>query len=162
MSPRQPQDGTLLRLAIDSDPQPCKIAQENTSVRLGDPLATFVHHEDIADLKPSQTGDDRFFGLDSDVCGIGSGVLLILKRPARWNRRIEHEGHQYFRPSSRADRSSSKVTFAGPLSKFADTCQRSVDFFLPSIHLRHYPGDGAAVSGDDERLTALHIVEQLR
>jgi hypothetical protein len=26
----------------------------------------------------------------------------------------------------------------------------------------HDPGDGAAVAGDDEGLTALHIVEQLR
>src|ERR1051326_5537677 len=110
MGPRQSEDGAFLRLTIDSDPQPCKISQENARVRFGDPLPTFVHHKDVADLKPPETGDDRFFGFDSGVSGIGPGVLLILKRPTSGNRRIEDERHQYFRPSSRADLISSKVT----------------------------------------------------
>ncbi|HUS04887.1 MAG TPA: hypothetical protein VMZ52_01225, partial [Bryobacteraceae bacterium] len=64
---------------------PSKISQENARVRLGDPLATLVHHKDVADLKPPETGDDRFFGLDTRVCRIGPRVLLILKCPASWN-----------------------------------------------------------------------------
>src|SRR5260370_21869090 len=55
-----------------------------------------------------------------------------------------------------------KGDLARSLAKFADTRQRSVDFFLPSIHFGHDPRDRSAVPGDDERLTALHIVKQLR
>src|SRR5712692_2273010 len=109
MGPRQSEDRALLRLTIDSDSQPCKISQENARVRFGDSLAALVHHKDVADLKPPETGDDRFFGLDSDVRGIGPRILLILKHPASRNRCIEHKRHQYFRPSSRADRICSRV-----------------------------------------------------
>src|SRR3954447_16444653 len=54
-----------------------------------------------------------------------------------------------------------KCDFAGSLSKFEDTRQRSIDFFLPSIHLGHDPGNGAAMAGNDERFPPLHVIEQL-
>ena len=73
MGPRQSEDGAFLRLTIDPDPQPCKISQENARVRLGDLLAAFVHQEDVADLKPAETGDDRFFSPDADIRGLGPG-----------------------------------------------------------------------------------------
>jgi hypothetical protein len=105
---------------------------------------------------------DRFFSPDSDVCGTGPGILLILKRPADWNRCVEHERHRCSRPSSRADRISSRGDLAGSLAKLEDTRQRSVDFFLASIHLRHDRRERSAVPGDDERLTALYVIQQLR
>ncbi len=39
----------------------------------------------------------------------GVGVVFILKRPARRDRRIEYECHQNLRPSSRAESSSFNV-----------------------------------------------------
>jgi hypothetical protein len=55
-----------------------------------------------------------------------------------------------------------KGDLAGSIAKLEDTRQRSVDFFLASIHLRHDPRDRSAVPGDDERLTALYVIQQLR
>jgi len=156
MGPRESEDGAFLRITIDSDSQPCKIAQKNARVRLGDPLATFAHHKDVQRL-----ADDRFFSLDSDICGIGPGILLILN--------AQHAGIDD--PARRPSVLPTFFTFgqeflngdfAGSLSKLEDTRQCSIDFFLPSVHLRHDPGDGAAMAGDDQRFAPLHIIEQLR
>jgi hypothetical protein len=48
------------------------------------------------------------------------------------------------------------------LPKGADAGYGFIHFFLAPIYFRYDPGDGAAVPGDDERLTPLHVVEQLR
>src|SRR4051812_24787106 len=53
-----------------------------------------------------------------------------------------------------------KGDLAGSLAKLADTRQRSVDFFLPSIHLRHDPGDSAAMTSNNKRFAPLHVIEQ--
>jgi hypothetical protein len=55
-----------------------------------------------------------------------------------------------------------KGGFAGSLSELEDTRQRSVDFFLPSIHLGDYSGYSAAMAGNNKRFATLYIVEQLR
>src|SRR5215475_12436528 len=49
----------------------------------------------------------------------------------------------------------------GSFSKLADTRESSVDFFLPSVHFRHDPRDGTAMSCNDERFPALDFIEQL-
>jgi hypothetical protein len=50
---------------------------------------------------------------------------------------------------------------AGSLSKFADTRKGPVDFLLLAVHFRDDPGNSAAMPGDDERLAAFHVIEQL-
>src|SRR6516225_3495373 len=50
----------------------------------------------------------------------------------------------------------------GSLSKLANTCKSSVDFFLSSVRLRHDSRDGAAMSCNNERFSPLHVIEQLR
>src|SRR6516162_239669 len=107
----KPQNYTVLRFPIDPNPQPCQISQKNARVRLGDPLAPFVHNEDVADLKPPKTWDDSLVALDPSECGVGPGIFLILKCPASRDRCIKHERHQYLRPSSFADSISSMLTF---------------------------------------------------
>jgi len=47
-------------------------------------------------------------------------------------------------------------------SKLADTRERSIDFFLPAVYLRDYPRYGAAMSCNNERLSTLDVIEQLR
>jgi hypothetical protein len=48
------------------------------------------------------------------------------------------------------------------LSKRADVRYRFVDFVLPPVNFWHDPRDGAAMASDDERLTSLYIIEELR
>jgi len=52
--------------------------------------------------------------------------------------------------------------FAVSLSQSADVRDRFIDFFLSPICLRHDPCDRAAVTGDDESLAPLDIVQQLK
>ena len=49
----------------------------------------------------------------------------------------------------------------GSLSRLADTRERSVDLFLPSVRLRHNSCDGTAVSCNNERFSALDVIQQL-
>jgi hypothetical protein len=48
------------------------------------------------------------------------------------------------------------------LPKSADVRYRFVDFFLSPIHLGHDSGNGAAMSGNDQRFAPLHVIQQLR
>lgn len=50
----------------------------------------------------------------------------------------------------------------GPLSKFADTRERPVNFLLSPIELRDKPCYGATMSRNDEGLATLDVVKQLR
>jgi hypothetical protein len=56
----------------------------------------------------------------------------------------------------------SQADLLGSLSKPADTRQSSVDFLLPPVYLRDDPRYGAAVPSNDERFSALDVIEQLR
>ena len=49
-----------------------------------------------------------------------------------------------------------------PLAKLTDARQSPVDFFLAAIDLGDDSGNGPTVPGDDERLSALDVIEQLR
>jgi hypothetical protein len=48
------------------------------------------------------------------------------------------------------------------LSKSADARYSFIDFFLPPVHFGHDPSDGTAMTSDNDRLTTLHVIEQLR
>jgi hypothetical protein len=54
-----------------------------------------------------------------------------------------------------------KGGFAGSLSKIENTRQRPVDFFLPPTHLGYDSGDGASMTGNNNRFAKLHVIEQL-
>jgi hypothetical protein len=51
--------------------------------------------------------------------------------------------------------------FSGSLSKIADARNGFIDFFLPQVRLGHDPRYGPAMTSDNERLAALHVVKQL-
>jgi hypothetical protein len=48
------------------------------------------------------------------------------------------------------------------LPKSADARYRFIDLFLSPIHFGHDPGDGTAMTGDNERFATLYVIEQLR
>ena len=42
-----------------------------------------------------------------------------------------------------------------------DALDRPIDLFLPAMRLGHQSGNGAAMAGNDDRLTTLHVIEEL-
>jgi len=50
----------------------------------------------------------------------------------------------------------------GARAKLFDVVNRPIDPLLTSGRFRNDPGDSAAMSGDDERLSFLHLIEELR
>jgi hypothetical protein len=63
MSSHKAQDDTLLRFPIDPNPQARQISQEDARIRLGNPPASFVNNQDVADLKPPETRDNSLGGI---------------------------------------------------------------------------------------------------
>src|ERR1035438_2728927 len=107
--PRQAEDFGLHRNAIHPDRNAVEAPKKTPGAGFGDSLSALVDHQDVAHLKPPQARHDGFLRPHSPQCQIGLRMVLVLKCPTGGNRSVQHEGHQYLRPSSRAERSSSNV-----------------------------------------------------
>src|ERR1019366_4194364 len=60
--PRQPENFGLHRNAIHPDRDASKVSKKTRRAGLGDSFPALVDHQDVANLKPPQTGHDGFFG----------------------------------------------------------------------------------------------------
>jgi len=109
MSPGKPQHRAFLRGAVYPDSKPRKVHQESSGVGFRNPAPAFVHYQDVSHLELPQAGCHRFFGTHLLKGQSGIRMVFIRKGPARRDGRIENEGHQDLRPSSRADSSSPKA-----------------------------------------------------
>src|ERR1022692_3218881 len=114
---RKAEDFGLHRNAIHPDRNAVEAPKKTPGAGFGNSLPALVDHQDVTDLKPPQAGHDGFFRLHSPQCQIGLRMVLVFKCPTGGNRCIQHEGHQYLRPSSRAERSSSNVILPLPLRR---------------------------------------------
>ena len=88
-------------------------------------------------------------------------MVFVIESPARRDGGIEHEWHQYLCPSCFAETSSSTVTFPVRCRNAFIFDDRSVDLGLPQMGFRHDPGYRATMSGDDNCLPALDVIEKL-
>src|SRR5260370_4556218 len=114
MPPRKPENRVLIGLFVDFDWKRAQNTQKCSRFCGGDALSSFVDHEEISKLIPPQGGYKCAFrifricnpAIENSRC---QWIRLVAQGPNSRNRSVQDKSH-YSRPSSRADKISSRLS----------------------------------------------------